>query len=164
MNKYIDNYDEIIDISNDMKFINEFLLYKSNFEISSKQLEKIYELEYENYDLSLEIAKYNINPFILEKEREIIYHLLVRIKLLIIKCKLESSLKYLPDEAKLLVEDSINGYEKQIEEETKSILKLCIKINNKFNTLYILGKERNIKKYRELLDNMNNKNIRTRRK
>lgn len=163
MNKYIDNYDEIIDTSCDEKFINEFLLCKNNFEVVSKQLERIYELEYENYDLSLEIAKYNINPFIIETERKIIYHLLVRIKLLIVKCKLESSLKYLPDEAKILVEDSIEAYNKQIEAETISILKLCIKIENKFNSSFILGKERNLKKYREVLAN-NNRNSRTRKK
>ena len=159
MRKFIDDYDEFIDISVDENFIKQFLSIDQDKKILYDQLLKIYKLDYQNYDLSLEITKEHIDPMLLKIEREILFFLYSRILFLVTICRMEQYIDSdtLSKKQIMMIKESIDCYKYQVEKDTMFILSACVFIEENFNTTCIFGKERDIDSYRKTLDEFNRK-------
>jgi len=146
--KFSDDYDEIIDINEEIEFIRGIL---GNISIAAKrqvQLLKIYELEHLNNQM---IVASSLNPICEKEEMELIDLLHKRNNLLVTRYSLDFA-KANPKVDKERINNLIIEYDKKIKETIIDTLTLSIQILSKRPDKKILDKERDVSKVGQTLE------------
>lgn len=147
--KYSKDYDEIIDVKADMEFIENFHLLESNvdYNVLWEQMRRLYELECNERKLAIMPARGK--EWWYEEEFHLNYRIQNRANKLIEIVKIKYIATKRPDDMAVLV-SMLEEYERSFIDETISVLKSCLFLFKTKGTNILFGKERNVKRYEEL--------------
>ena len=151
--KYSKAYDEIIDVMADAEFISNLLLLEPNvgYNVIREQLYRIYELECNERKLAIFPARGK--EWWYEEEYQLNYRIQSRAQTLIEAVKIRYISTRRPDLGQEII-SMLESYENEVVNLTTGILKSCLFLFETKGTNVLLGKERDVERYKKLYDEL----------